>query len=60
MPPAEAGLDCTKVLHLTIVDGQTLRDWYVVPAGGKPLFGYFHSQGGSFETPVAMLAAITA
>jgi fermentation-respiration switch protein FrsA (DUF1100 family) len=58
--PAEAGLAKAQALRLTTADGESLNAWYVPAQNGKPLFLYFHGNGGGLSDRAQRFALMTA
>jgi pimeloyl-ACP methyl ester carboxylesterase len=48
--PADAGLPNAELAHLKTSDGEDLVVWWIPPrASGKPVFLYFHGNGGNLS-----------
>ncbi len=47
--PADAGLPEAREVVLDTADGSRVIVWDVAPKGGKPVFLYFHGNGGSLR-----------
>jgi fermentation-respiration switch protein FrsA (DUF1100 family) len=60
MSPIEAGLPKAEVLSLRTPDEQSLVTWYVPAASGKPLFLYFHGNGGGLSDRAQRFTDMTA
>jgi len=58
--PVEAGFPKAQVLSLQTSDGQSLITWYVPAENGKPLFLYFHGNGGGLSDRAERFANMTA
>jgi uncharacterized protein len=47
--PAEAGLPEAEEVVLDTADGERVIVWHVPPREGRPIFLYFHGNGGSLS-----------
>jgi uncharacterized protein len=59
-PPADAGFPEAREARLTSSDGTRLIVWQVAPKEGKPVFLYFHGNGGSLRYRVPRFRNLTA
>ena len=56
---AENDLARTETLRLTTADGETIVAWFRPPAAGRPLFLYFHGNGGTLATRADVFRRLT-
>lgn len=54
-PAAAHGLPHAETLRLQTADGESIVAWYQPAALGKPLFLYFHGNGGTLATRAGLL-----
>lgn len=59
-PAAAFGLADAETLALKTADGETIVAWYQPAARNKPLFLYFHGNGGTLATRVGLLHSLAA
>ena len=58
--PAAAGLTQAEEVVLDTADGERVLVWHVPPRGNKPVFLYFHGNGGSLRMRVDRFRDLTA
>ena len=58
--PAAAGLPQAEEVVLDTADGERVLVWHVPPRGNKPVFLYFHGNGGSLRMRVDRFRDLTA
>src|ERR1044071_7339978 len=58
--PAEARFPEAAEETLTTVDGERVIVWHVPPAEGRPVFLYFHGNGGALVNRVQRFRGLTA
>lgn len=59
-PPAAAGLPQAEEVTLTSADGERLIAWHIPAQSGRPLFLYFHGNGGSLRLRADRFRRLTA
>lgn len=60
LSPEASGFPKAQVLSIQTADGESLVAWYVPPAPGKPLFLYFHGNGGGLSDRAKRFELMTA
>jgi fermentation-respiration switch protein FrsA (DUF1100 family) len=58
--PAQAGFPQAEEITIDTPDGEKLVAWYVPATGGKPLFLYFHGNGGALVDRVGRFRGLIA